>query len=242
MILDLITRAVAEEEAVAEVQPSWFENAFGDFTEFPWWAWIVLAVLLVGGPLLYFIIKHFFSKSSKKLVWSTKMLALGAVCMALSNVLSMIKLLSMPQGGSITAASMLPLMLFAYVYGVGPGMTVGAVYGVMQYIIDPFFLSVPQVLLDYPIAFAMVGLAGLFSKSENRTLGLTAGVVLGSFGRFAAAVLSGVVFFADSAGSQNPWVYSIGYNGAYMLPECIICVVLALAVGPRLIQQLSKVK
>ena len=60
--------------------------------------------------------------------------------------------------------------------------------------------------------------------------------------RFVAAVLSGVVFFAEYAGDQNPWVYSIGYNGAYMLPECIICVVLALAVGLRLTQQLSKAK
>ena len=237
MILDLITRAVAEEEAVAEAQPSWFENAFGDFAEFPVGGWIVVAVLLVGGLVAYRQIK-----SGKKTVWNTKMLALGAVCMALSNVLSMIKLFDMPQGGSVTPASMLPLMLFAYVYGVGPGMTVGAVYGVMQFIIEPYFLSVPQMLLDYPIAFAMVGLAGLFSKSENRALGLTAGVVLGSLGRFVAAVLSGVVFFAEYAGDQNPWVYSIGYNGAYMLPECIICVVLALAVGLRLTQQLSKAK
>lgn len=237
MILDLITRAVAEEEAVAEAQPSWFENAFGDFAEFPVWAWIVVAVLLVGGLVVY---RQF--KSESKTVWSTKMLALGAVCMALSNVLSMIKLFDMPQGGSVTPASMLPLMLFAYVYGVGPGMTVGAVYGVMQFIIEPYFLSVPQMLLDYPIAFAMVGLAGLFSKNENRALGLSLGVVLGSLGRFVAAVLSGVVFFAEYAGDQNPWVYSIGYNGAYMLPECIICVVLALAVGLRLTQQLSKAK
>ena len=237
MILDLITRAVAEEEAVAEAQPSWFENAFGDFAEFPVWAWIVVAVLLVGGLVAYRQIK-----SGKKTVWNTKMLALGAVCMALSNVLSMIKLFDMPQGGSITPASMLPLMLFAYVYGVGPGMTVGAVYGVMQFMIEPYFLSVPQMLLDYPIAFAMVGLAGLFSKNENRALGLSLGVVLGSLGRFVAAVLSGVVFFAEYAGDQNPWVYSIGYNGAYMLPECIICVVLALAVGLRLTQQLSKAK
>ena len=171
------------------------------------------------------------------------MLALGAVCMALSNVLSMIKLFDMPQGGSVTPASMLPLMLFAYVYGVGPGMTVGAVYGVMQFIIEPqHFFSVPQMLLDYPIAFAMVGLAGVFSTYKNRPVGLMAGVVLGSLGRFVAAVLSGVVFFAEYAGDQNPWVYSIGYNGAYMLPECIICVVLALAVGLRLTQQLSKAK
>ncbi len=237
MILNLITRAAAEEEAAAEVQPSWFESAFGDFAEFPVWAWILVAVLLVGGLLAYRKMA-----SGKKTVWTTKMLALGAVCMALSSVLSMVKLFDMPQGGSVTAASMLPLMLFAYVYGMGPGMLVGAVYGVMQFIIEPIFLSVPQMLLDYPIAFALVGLAGMFSQSENRALGLTVGVVLGSVGRFIAAVLSGVVFFAEYAGDQNPWVYSIGYNASYMLPECIICVVLALAVGLRLTQQLSKAK
>ena len=60
----------------------------------------------------------------------------------------MVKLFDMPQGGSVTAASMLPLMLFAYVYGMGPGMLVGAVYGVMQFIIEPIFLSVPPMLLD----------------------------------------------------------------------------------------------
>lgn len=237
MILNLITRAAAEEEAAAEVQPSWFESAFGDFAKFPVWAWILVAVLLVGGLLAYRKMA-----SGKKTVWTTKMLALGAVCMALSSVLSMVKLFDMPQGGSVTAASMLPLMLFAYVYGMGPGMLVGAVYGVMQFIIEPIFLSVPQMLLDYPIAFALVGLAGMFSQSENRVLGLTVGVVLGSVGRFIAAVLSGVVFFAEYAGDQNPWVYSIGYNASYMLPECIICVVLALAVGLRLTQQLSKAK
>ena len=71
---------------------------------------------------------------------------------------------------------------------------------------------------------------------------LPVAVVLGYFARLVMAVISGVVFFAEYAGDQNPWVYSIGYNGAYMLPECIICVVLALAVGLRLTQQLSKAK
>ena len=170
------------------------------------------------------------------------MMAMGAVCIALSSVLSMIKIWEMPQGGSITAASMLPLMLFSYVYGMGPGCLVGALYGVLQFIIEPYFLSLPQMLLDYPIAFGMMGLAGLFSKMDNENLGLTVGVVLASVGRFVAAVLSGVIFFAEYAGDQNPWVYSIVYNGSYMLPECIICVILCLAVGLRLARQLKKNK
>ena len=215
----------------------WFQTAFKDFGEFPAWAWIVVAVLLVGGVIAYRSLK-----GGHKTVWNTKMMAMGAVCIALSSVLSMIKIWKMPQGGSITAASMLPLMLFSYVYGMGPGCLVGALYGVLQFIIEPYFLSLPQMLLDYPIAFGMMGLAGLFSKMDNENLGLTVGVVLASVGRFVAAVLSGVIFFAEYAGDQNPWVYSIVYNGSYMLPECIICVVLCLAVGLRLARQLKKNK
>ena len=215
----------------------WFQTAFKDFGEFPAWAWIVLALLLVGGVIAYRSLK-----GGHKTVWNTKMMAMGAVCIALSSVLSMIKIWKMPQGGSITAASMLPLMLFSYVYGMGPGCLVGALYGVLQFIIEPYFLSLPQMLLDYPIAFGMMGLAGLFSKMDNENLGLTVGVVLASVGRFVAAVLSGVIFFAEYAGDQNPWVYSIVYNGSYMLPECIICVILCLAVGLRLARQLKKNK
>ncbi len=215
----------------------WFQTAFKDFGEFPAWAWIVVAVLLVGGVIAYRSLK-----GGHKTVWNTKMMAMGAVCIALSSVLSMIKIWKMPQGGSITAASMLPLMLFSYVYGMGPGCLVGALYGVLQFIIEPYFLSVPQMLLDYPIAFGMMGLAGLFSKMDDENLGLTVGVVLASVGRFVAAVLSGVIFFAEYAGDQNPWVYSIVYNGSYMLPECIICVILCLAVGLRLARQLKKNK
>ena len=215
----------------------WFQTAFKDFGEFPAWAWIVVAVLLVGGVIAYRSLK-----GGHKTVWNTKMMAMGAVCIALSSVLSMIKFWKMPLGGSITAASMLPLMLFSYVYGMGPGCLVGALYGVLQFIIEPYFLSVPQMLLDYPIAFGMMGLAGLFSKMDDENLGLTVGVVLASVGRFVAAVLSGVIFFAEYAGDQNPWVYSIVYNGSYMLPECIICVILCLAVGLRLARQLKKNK
>ena len=215
----------------------WFQTAFKDFGKFPAWAWIVVAVLLVGGVIAYRSLK-----GGHKTVWNTKMMAMGAVCIALSSVLSMIKIWKMPQGGSITAASMLPLMLFSYVYGMGPGCLVGALYGVLQFIIEPYFLSLPQMLLDYPIAFGMMGLAGLFSKMDNENLGLTVGVVLASVGRFVAAVLSGVIFFAEYAGDQNPWVYSIVYNGSYMLPECIICVILCLAVGLRLARQLKKNK
>ena len=122
-------------------------------------------------------------------------MAVGAMCMALSSVLSLIKLWPMPMGGSVTPASMLPLLLFAYCYGVGPGMVLGALYGVMQFLLDGMAwaaLGAIPNLLDYPIAFGLLGLAGCFRGSKAK---MTAGFVLGCFGRFMASFLSGFIFY-----------------------------------------------
>jgi len=194
--------------------------------------------MCAGGVAVYFAVK-----GEKKTIWTTKMLSLGAICMALSSVLSLIKLFSFPQGGSITPASMLPMILFAYLYGAGPGLTLGFIYGVLQYILGPYFVSVPQVILDYPVAFGVIGLAGCFNKMKDERVGLAVGTVVGSLGRLIAAVASGVIFFADYApAGMNPMVYSLGYNATYMVPECIICVIIAVLVGPRLMKELRKVK
>ncbi len=238
-----ISTALADEAAATatdvaeEATPSWFESAFEDVASFPAWAWVVVAVLLIGGIAAYKAVK-----GGKKTVWTTKMVSMGAICMALSCVLSLVQLWSMPQGGSVTPASMMPMMLFAYVYGVGPGLALGAVYGVLQYILGPWFVSVPQVLLDYPIAFAMTALAGLFRNMKNERVGLSLGVVVACIGRFVAAVASGVIFFAEYAegSGMSPMLYSITYNGSYMLAECVICVVLSVLVGGRLVRELKK--
>lgn len=234
-------KALAETTATdlpVEAEPTWLQTAFGDLAEVAWWHWLILAVLLIGGLTAYRMVR-----GSRKTVWNAKMLSLGAVCIALSSVLSMVKLFEMPTGGSVTAASMLPLMLFAYVYGVGPGIVLGFVHGVLQYLMGGYFLSFIQVLVDYPIAFAVCGLAGAFRTMKNQKLGLTLGVVLGSFGRYAAAVAAGVFFWSEYAPEgMNPWVYSLGYNASYMIPECIICVILAVLMGSRLVREARKVK
>ena len=91
----------------------------------------------------------------------------------------------------------------------------------LQYILGPWFVSVPQVLLDYPIAFAMTALAGLFRHMKDERVGLSLGVIVACIGRFVAAVASGVLFFAEYAegSGMSPMVYSISYNGSYMLWE-----------------------
>ena len=145
---------------------------FEKFAEFPVIGWVLVAALAVAGILLFRA-----KKGGEKTVWTTKMLSLGAICMALSCVLSLVRLWKMPQGGSVTAASMLPMMLFAYMYGVGPGITLGALYGVMQFLLEPWMLNVPQVLLDYPIAFGMVGLAGILRRHNNVSLRIQHGIL-----------------------------------------------------------------
>lgn len=200
--------------------------------------WVTMAVLALLGVAVYLLTRR---NSNKKPFWTAKTMAVGAMCMALSSVLSLIKLMPMPMGGTITPASMLPLLVFAYCYGAGPGIVLGMLYGVMQFLLDGMAwlaLGALPNLLDYPLAFGMLGLAGFFRKDEKQ---MCVGFTLGCFGRFVCSFLSGFVFYGQYAPEgMNPAWYSFLYNGAYMLPECIICVVLGLLIAPRLVRELRR--
>jgi len=164
-----------------------------------------------------------------KTKWTAKMLATAAVCLALSFLLSYIQLLKMPTGGSLTAASMLPLMLFAWLYGVGPGLVTGVAYGFMQLLQDAYVVHWLQLLLDYPLAFMMLGLAGAFRK-VGRPWALPAGVALACFGRFLCHAVSGLAFFAEYAPAADflsVLVYTTVYNGGYMAAELVLSAVIA---------------
>lgn len=203
--------------------------------------WVTIAVLAAVGVCGYLVTCRGGKKPFKKPFWTAKTMAVGAMCMALSSVLSLIKLWPMPMGGSITPASMLPLLVFAYCYGVGPGMVLGAIYGVMQFLLGgAAWLALGAIpnLLDYPLAFAMLGLAGLFRGSRK---GMCIGFTLGCFGRFCCSFLSGFVFYGQYAPEgMNPAWYSFLYNGTYMLPECLICIGIGLLIGERLVKELRK--
>jgi thiamine transporter len=154
---------------------------------------------------------------SKKTSYNTRTLAYGAVAIAISFVLSYIRIVKLPAGGSITLASMLPMFIFAYIAGPRVGMLAGLCYGMLQFIQDAYFVHWTQFLIDYPIAFALLGLAGL--SKDNVYIG----AAIGSAARFVCHFLSGVVFFAEYAGDQNVFWYSLTYNGSYILPDLIIC-------------------
>ena len=97
----------------------------------------------------------------------TVILVHGALCIAISFVLSYFKLFSMPNGGSITLASMLPLMVYSNRYGAKYGVMAGVVYGFLQYIQKPEMTHWIQMLVDYPIAFGVIGLGGLVKGERN---------------------------------------------------------------------------
>ncbi len=154
-----------------------------------------------------------------------KQLTFSALSIALAVVTSYIKFGSLPFGGSITLFSMFFICLTGYLFGTKAGLITGGAYGILQFIIEPYVFHPIQVLLDYPLAFGALGLAGVFCNSKA---GLIKGVILGMAGRYICHVLSGYIFFADYAGSSNSILYTLGYNATYIVPEMIATVILLL--------------
>ena len=158
-----------------------------------------------------------------------------AVAIALGTVLSLVKFSIWPEGGSVTAGSMIPIFWFSLRRGAKLGVTAGVAYGMVQFFVGPFFVHPAQLLLDYPVAFGALGLAGLLRKHE------LAGVALGVGGRVLAHFVSGVIFFATYAPAvylgvdigANAYTYSALYNGSYLLPELVISLVLMMVVIRR---------
>lgn len=163
---------------------------------------------------------------SKKM--NTQILVEGGIMVALAFVLGEIKLFKLPQGGSVTLGLMIPIIFYSLRHGVGTGVLAGVVLGLLKLANGGYFVSIPQVILDYPVAFGAIGLSGLFSKQfkeQKSIVPVFCGTFVGVLGRFVAAVLSGVIFFAEYAGEMNPWLYSIEYNGTYLGIELAIAVV-----------------
>lgn len=155
---------------------------------------------------------------------TTRQLIFSAMAMALAMVTSMIKLFDAPMGGSVTLCSMLFITLIGYWYGPRVGILTGVAYGILQLVIDPYILSLPQMFVDYPLAFGALGMSGFFSNSKD---GLQKGYLLGIFGRWVFAFLSGYIFFAYYAwDGWNPAAYSAVYNLSYIAIEGAITLVL----------------
>lgn len=169
----------------------------------------------------------------------TKMLVEGAAMVALATVLSFIRVYKLPWGGSVTLLSMLPIAVYSIRWGIKPGFVVSFAYSLVQFvqgIMDGLFgwgltpgMLIASILLDYILAFTVLGIAGVFRKKGF--VGAIMGIVLAGVLRFFVHFLSGVVIWHsfgelwEGFATENEWLYSLLYNGAYMLPEIIITVI-----------------
>ena len=161
---------------------------------------------------------------------STKILSEAAVLVALAGVLNFVKIYTLPQGGSITAGAMVPICWFALRRGLKWGVFAGVVFSfiVMLNPVDFFVVHPVQFLLDYPIAFGALGLAGAFRKNP------LVGVGVAMVGRFVSHFVSGIVFFSMFAPpGMSPLLYSAIYNGSFLIGEFIVTTVIMFLIVKR---------
>ena len=158
---------------------------------------------------------------------------------ALGTITSMIKLYEFPFGGSVTCFSMLFVCLAGYFFGPATGILTGAAYGILQFLLGPYILFPIQVIVDYLLAFAALGLSDIFWKSKQ---GLIKGYLLGIFGRYIFAVLSGWLFFGEYAWEGwNPLPYSLAYNAAYIFVEgAATLIILAIPAVSKGLEQIKR--
>jgi thiamine transporter len=185
----------------------------------------------------------------------TQTLVEAALCVALSVALNFLAMrLPIHVAGGSVSLTMLPIAVLAIRRGILPGAGAGALFGLLDLLIEPYILVPAQVALDYPLPYLLLGLGvGAFSNAYLKTSGDKAagpapaggGLVAGSLAlaaalptggalRLACHILSGVLFFAEYAGDQNVWVYSLVYNVTYIGPSLVACLLCALALMPVL--------
>lgn len=192
---------------------------------------VIVILIVIAAVMRHRNADHRQTFTTKQLVYSSAAIALATVC-------SMIKLFEMPMGGSVTVMSMLFIVLIAYWYGPYVGIMTAVAYGLVQFVTEPIFYTIPQMFLDYPLAFGALGIAGFF---HNKKYGLQAGYLAAVIGRFFFATLSGYVFFASFAPEgMHPLVYSVAYQASYLIPEAAATLIIISI--PNVAKALSRVK
>ena len=171
---------------------------------------------------------------------------------ALSFVLDQLTIFTMPQGGSITL-SMLPIIIIAYRWGLKSGLLTGFISGLLQLITGGKVFHWAQALLDYTLAYTVVGLAAVTTfwlvkgvKENNKgkqVAAIVTGTVIGGLLRFSIHFYGGIVFFGEYAPEGQPvWLYSLIYNASYMVPSIILCSIVVsvlFTTAPRLLKTTS---
>ena len=161
----------------------------------------------------------------------------SAIMLAAATVLSMIPLLDMPFGGKLTPLSMLPIFLVVYRHGMGWGFVVSFTYGLIQMVLGldnlsyatSWIAAVCIIFLDYVLAYGVLGFGALFRKRlKHQWLEFSLGVALGCVLRFMCHFVTGITVWADPSGELPIPLFSMLYNGAYMLPEMVLTIIVGI--------------
>lgn len=200
-----------------------------------WQMYLFSGVLICG-----IVVIAFFGSNESD--YNAKSLTYAAICIASSFALSYVKFFSLPQGGSVTFASMLPLALYSYMFGTRRGLVAGVVYGMLQFIQSPQFYQPMQALLDYPVAFGAIGIAGIarrfkFLKGNVQAefaMGATIAIML----RYVAHVISGYFVFSSWAmEGYNAITWALVYNLYTIVDLAIVLLVGVLALSSRTVKR-----
>ena len=156
-------------------------------------------------------------------------MSVSAIAIALAFITSYIQVFKLPWGGSVTLFSMFFVCFVGYLYGPSTGLTAAFAYGILQFLQSggSYILSLPQVLFDYILAFAALGIAGFFYKSKR---GLIIGFIAGCIARGVFASIAGYLYWMDYMPESFPkklaFLYPIAYNYSYILIEMVLTLVL----------------
>ncbi|MBQ1465547.1 MAG: energy-coupled thiamine transporter ThiT [Eubacteriaceae bacterium] len=170
---------------------------------------------------------------------TAKQLAMSGVFIAMAFVLNNFTKIHMPFGGAITLFSMFMIFLPGYCFGWKIGTLAAVAYGLLDLLFGPTIVHPVQVLLDYPLAFGMLGFGSIFATGR---FALQKGYIAGVIGRLIMSTISGAIFFAEYAPvGQNAWVYSLSYQATYLGPEATVTLILLfIPAVARMIGELKK--
>lgn len=144
-------------------------------------------------------------------------------------LLSLLKFWRMPYGGSVSL-EMVPIFILAFRHGGKVGMIGGALLGILKLLLSPYIIHPVQLLLDYPVPYMVLGVAGFGILRQRRLIGVVVGALL----RYITHVSAGVIFFAEYAPAGTPaLIYSLSYNASYLIVETILVMVLIYFLGQR---------
>ena len=183
----------------------------------------IISWIAVGVMALLIVLLCVFSKKL-----STRTIVMAGICIAASFGLSFLKISPVNNGGSVTAASLVPLLIFSCMYGFFPSLLAGIIYGLLQFLQSPWVLTPFTFLLDFVLAFSPICVVGAIKDTtKNNNFALLGGTAIFFAIRFIMHFASGIIYFEHGAiyttlPQSSAFVYSLLYQVVYIVPDFLI--------------------